>query len=96
MSLPIFARDGGVTFAVKAVPGSSRDRLAGRHGDALKILVAAPPERGKANEAICALLAELLAVPLRSVTVTAGLLARNKVVHVRGISAEYVRLQLQI
>ncbi|MGB9626422.1 MAG: DUF167 domain-containing protein, partial [Phycisphaerae bacterium] len=43
---------GGVEVAVKVVPGSSRDRIMGVLGDALKIAVAAPPEKGKANQAV--------------------------------------------
>ena len=37
---------------VKVVPGSSRDEIVGRPGDAVKIKVTAPPEKGKANEAV--------------------------------------------
>lgn len=39
-------------LAVKVVPGSSRDQIVGRLGDALKIKVTAPAEKGKANTAV--------------------------------------------
>ena len=57
---------------VKAVPGSSRDRLAGALGDRLKVCVAAPPEGGKANAAITAMLADALGVPERSIVLRLG------------------------
>ena len=63
---------GELRIRVKAVPGSSRDRLAGALGDRLKVCVAAPPEGGKANAAIGAMLAEALGVPERSVVLRAG------------------------
>ena len=57
----------GAVIAVKAVPGASRDRIVGVLGDALKIAVAAAPEKGKANQAIAATLAKALGVDKRAV-----------------------------
>ena len=53
----------GCVLAVKAVPGASRNRLAGILGGALKVAVAAPPEKGRANKAVAELLAEHLGLP---------------------------------
>lgn len=96
MTLTVVDRDGGAQFAVKAVPGSSRDRIQGLYGGALKIAVAAPPERGKANEAICALLATALGVPERNVSVVAGGTSPRKTVRVVGLSADDVRKKLAL
>ena len=49
--------------------------------------VAAPPERGKANDAVLALLAETLAVPRSSLSIVAGEGSRDKVVELRGVEA---------
>ena len=46
----------------KVVPGSSRNRIVGWLGDALKINVTAPPEKGKANEAVVELLSMKLGI----------------------------------
>lgn len=76
--------EGGVSIAIKAVPNASRNKIAGLLGDRLKIAVAAPPEAGKANIAICKLLAKVLGVPVRDVSVTAGHTQPLKRVHVAG------------
>ena len=94
MTLSVADCAGGAQFAVKAVPGSSRDRIQGILGDALKVAVAAPPERGKANFAICALLAQALGVPVRNVTVIAGGTSPRKLVRALGITAAEVRQRL--
>lgn len=96
MSLPISDLRGGAQFAVKAVPGSSRSRVVGVHGDMLKVAVTAPPERGAANEAILELLAEALAVPRARVSLVGGSTSPRKVVHVAGLASDEVRRRLQL
>lgn len=73
----------GVVIRVKAVPGASRDQIAGVLGDRLKVKVAAPPEGGKANKAICALLAKELGVKPGQVEIVSGATNPEKVVRVR-------------
>ena len=48
-------------ISVTVSPGARRSELVGRHGDGWRARIAAPPERGRANEALCKLLAEALA-----------------------------------
>lgn len=87
MALVLCEVDGGVQFAVKVVPGAARNRVVGLLGGALKVQVAAPPEGGKANAALCAVLAAGLVVPLRAVAVVRGHGNPRKVVAVAGINA---------
>ncbi len=82
--------EGGAVLSVKAVPGARRDEIAGRLGDRLKVRVAAPPEGGKANGAICALLAEALGVRAADVRVVSGASRAEKSVLVRGVSADSI------
>ena len=93
--LPVRETAGGVRFAVKAVPGARADRIVGRYGDALKLQVAVPPERGQANARLRALLAEALGVPLPAVTIVAGAASPHKQVFVAGLSAAELRARLQ-
>ena len=81
-----YRRDAGGTLviAVHAQPGARRTAIAGSHGDALKIRVAAPALEDRANEALIAFLAESLAVAKRDVTIASGLRSREKRVEVRG------------
>jgi uncharacterized protein (TIGR00251 family) len=59
--LPAWIRavPGGCELRLKVVPGASREQVAGPLGDRLKVRVAAPPEGGKANRAVCGLIAAL-------------------------------------
>ena len=72
-------------ISVTVSPGARRSDLVGRHGDGWRARIAAPPERGRANEALCKLLAEALAVPRSSVRIVAGRSARAKVVEIDGL-----------
>jgi uncharacterized protein len=62
----------GVAVRVKVVPGASRSRVVGLLGDRLKVTVAAPPEAGKANQAVRELLADFFALPVRGVVLSEG------------------------
>ena len=84
----------GIILHVKAVPGGSRDAVAGVLGDALKIKVSAPAENGKANKATCALLAKELSVAKWDVAVVGGWTNPNKRVEVQGVDAAEVRRRL--
>ena len=83
---------GRVTVTVS--PGAARSELVGRHGDGWKARIAAPPERGRANDALCGLLAKALAVPRSSVSVVAGHGGRRKVVEVDGFEAAEIERRL--
>lgn len=68
--------------------------MVGRHGEAWKVRVAAPPEGGRANEAVVRLLADTLGLPRRDVAIVAGHGARDKVVTLIGIDAEELEARL--
>ena len=57
---------------VKVVPGPSRNQIVGWLGDALKIKVTAPPEKGKANEAVIEMLADHLGISINNITIESG------------------------
>ena len=72
-------------ISVTVSPGAARTELVGRHGNGWKARVAAPPERGRANNALVELLSDMLAVPRSSVRVASGLASKTKVVEVDGL-----------
>lgn len=90
------AGDGEVLVRVKVVPGASRDALAGAYGDRLRVKVAAPPEGGRANEALLALLARRLGVSPRAVRLVSGATTPLKVVGVRGLALPAVAAALDL
>ena len=79
---------------IKVVPKSSRNCVAGWMGDTLKVWVTAPPERGKANVAVQAVLADALGVSRESIRLVAGLKSSRKVVEVEGLAAAEVQRRL--
>ena len=65
-------------------PGASRTEFAGRHGERLKVRLAARAVDGKANEALVAFLAEHYKVPKRNVRIASGLKSRQKRILIDG------------
>ena len=82
--------NGGVTFAVRVVPRSSRNQIVGVEGGALKIKLTAPPVEGAANAALIEFVAEWLGVRRCAVSIVSGDKARNKIVRVSGVTREQV------
>jgi len=76
----------GCRLKVKVVPGASRTEIVGRLGDALKVRVAAPPEGGKANREVLAVLADRLGLPLGQLTVLSGQSSPAKVIGIVGLA----------
>jgi uncharacterized protein (TIGR00251 family) len=70
---------------LRVSPGARRTELVGRHRDGWKVRVAAPPEHGRANEAVLDLLAERVGLPRRALSIVSGRSAREKVVEMAGI-----------
>jgi len=82
--------DGSAMLALHIQPGAKRTEIAGLHGEALKIRLAAPPVDGKANEALLAFIATTLGVAKRSVSLESGASSRQK--RVRVTDADPARL----
>lgn len=78
-------------LSLKVVPGSSRDEVVGWLGDSLKVKVKAPPAKGRANEAVVALLADRLGVEPSSIAVVSGHGSPAKVVAVDSMDDEAIR-----
>ena len=79
---------------VRVQPRSRRSEIAGERAGAVLVRVTAPPVDGKANEALCRLIAERAGVPRRAVKVVRGQSARDKVVEVDGIELAALRAAL--
>lgn len=71
-----------LVLALRVQPGAKRTEVAGLHGGALKLRLAAPPVDGKANDALLRFLADAFGVPLRSVALLHGAASRAKTVRV--------------
>jgi len=79
---------------VRVQPRARRAELVGERGGALVARVTAPPVDGRANDALCRLIAERIGVPRRRVTVVRGQSSRDKVVRVDGVGDADVRRSL--
>ena len=76
-----------MTRRIKVIPRSPKSEIAGEMPDGtLKVKIAAPPEKGKANEALCGFLAAHYGVPRSAVSIVSGHSAALKLVRVEGAS----------
>jgi uncharacterized protein (TIGR00251 family) len=82
------------TLRLRIVPNAKRNAVAGGHGDAVKVKVAAPAVEGKANAALLDFIAEKLGVHPREVTLIAGERSRDKLVEIHGLDPVEARTRL--
>ena len=73
----------GLVLKVFVLPRSSKNMLAGRHGDALKIKLTAPPVEGAANKMCITFLAQRLGLPKSSLEIVSGHAGRTKLILLR-------------
>ncbi|MCK4602163.1 MAG: DUF167 domain-containing protein [Phycisphaerae bacterium] len=85
---------GGAAIAVKVVPGSSRDKVAGVLGDCLKITTSAAAERGKANAAVVRILAAALGLDSRDIELISGPTSPRKEFRVAGKRGKEIKQKL--
>jgi uncharacterized protein (TIGR00251 family) len=76
----------GCVLPVRARPGSRRSGVQGEQAGALKVAVSAPPQDGRANEAIVEVLRETLGVRRSQIELLGGATARDKRFLIRGLS----------
>ena len=79
---------------MRVSPGAARAGVVGRHGDGWKVRVAAPPARGRANDAVVDLLADALGLTRRDVRLVSGEAARDKIVELAGLPSEEIERRL--
>jgi uncharacterized protein (TIGR00251 family) len=84
----------GVKLFIKVIPSASRNEFSGLVGDRLKVRVKSLPERGKANKAVCDMLADALGLKKNAVSILSGNSNSRKTVALMGISVESVRCTL--
>lgn len=82
MTEPVRREGEGVVLVIHAQPGARESAFAGRHGDALKVRLAAPAQEGRANKELCRFLAAAFGVPLAAVDLLNGESSRHKRVRI--------------
>ena len=81
----------GLSLRVKVQPRASRNEIKGLMEDALLLRIQSPPVEGKANKAVCKLVAKRLRIPASAVELVTGEKSRIKRLHIRGVSMQAAR-----
>lgn len=89
------ANGASVSLSIHVQPKASRTRLAGLHGEALKLCITSPPVDGKANAAVIQFFAKLFKIPKAAVSIASGESNRDKRLVLAGISLAQAEAILQ-
>jgi uncharacterized protein (TIGR00251 family) len=77
----------GLQFTIRVIPRAKRSGIDGIRGDAILVRLQAAPADGAANEELIDVIASVLQVPKRSVTIVSGAKSRQKRLRVVGVDA---------
>jgi uncharacterized protein len=93
---PVWLRQAGddVVLSLHIQPGAKKTEIAGEHGEALKIRLAAPPVDGKANGCLIAFLADRLDIPKSRLELVSGATSRAKRVRAAAVTTDFVLTRL--
>ncbi len=83
------------SIKVRVQPKASRNEVLGYQGDALRVRVTAPPEGGKANDAVVALLADVLRIAKSRISIVRGHASRDKLVTIETLDSAELQRRLQ-
>ena len=75
-------------ISIRVLPNAARNEIAGFTDDILRVKIAAPPLKGRANKELLGFLCRLLAVSKDRVSIIKGHTARNKTIAIDGMSKE--------
>lgn len=89
------ADSASISLSVHVQPKASRTRIAGLHGEALKLCITSPPVDGKANAAVIQFFAKLFKIPKGAVTIASGETSRDKRIILAGVSMAQAEAVLQ-
>jgi uncharacterized protein (TIGR00251 family) len=76
----------GCVLPVRAQPGARRAGVQGEQNGALKVAVTAPPQDGRANDALVEALRQALGLKRSQIELLSGQAARDKRFLIRGVS----------
>ncbi len=82
--------DGETRITIRVQPNAARNEVLGLSGDVLRLRIAAPPVRGRANKELIAFLSRRLNISRQSVTIVRGHTAREKVVAINGLNRRQI------
>jgi hypothetical protein len=84
----------GARISLHVHPGASRNEVVGFTGGVLRVRIAAPPVRDKANKELIAFLSQILGVSKDALTIIHGRASKNKVLAIEGMSQEQIMKRL--
>jgi len=79
---------------VRVIPRARKSEIAGWRDDALVVRLTASPVQGAANRLLVRFLAKQLNLRPADISIVSGETARNKVLHLEGLSPEELRERL--